>query len=103
MHLKMGGGVAVHPGMIPGGHPWAGSPPLGLSYEVGGERRVILKNTMRVRQYMCAHVADFLPNGIGPGSVCQCAWGPHTDAGGRNCDTARFYKWSNGIVPDNRL
>ena len=48
VHLKMGGGVAVHPGMIPGGHPWAGSPPLGLSYEVGGERHVILKNTMRV-------------------------------------------------------
>ena len=105
VHLKMGGGMAVHPGMIPGGPPWAGSPPLGLSYEVGGERRMVYKNTMRVRQYMCEHVADrtVVPDWRQSGQLCQCPWATRTDVGGRNCGTARYYKWRNGIVPDNHV
>ena len=97
--------MAVHPGMIPGGPPWAGSPPLGLSYEVGGERRMVYKNTMRVRQYMCEHVADrtVVPDWRQSGQLCQCPWATRTDVGGRNCGTARYYKWRNGIVPDNHV
>ena len=60
--------------------------------------------------YMCDHVP--VQQGderwlIAPGVICACPFGAITPVGEcrqlTNCRTCQFYKWSNGLVPDNRL
>jgi hypothetical protein len=98
LHLKMGGGFPTH----------HGAP--GLSYAEGSPPRAIYKGTMRVRMYMCDHVPAQQGDErwlIAPGGVCACPFGAITPVGEygqlTNCRTCQFYKWSNGLVPDNRL
>ena len=101
VHLKMGGGTTAHPG--------TDSPPDGLSYEAGEDRRTIYMNTMRVRMYMCRHVPVQQDNPawmVAPGEMCQCPWSDgtmHVDGMQMNYESCRFFKWSNGMMPDNHL
>jgi hypothetical protein len=96
LHLKMGGGFPTHRGAA------------GLSYADGSPPRAIYKGTMRVR--MCDHVPDQHGDErwlIAPGAVCTCPFGSRAPTGEygqlTNCLTCQFYKWSNGLVPDNRV
>ena len=98
MHLKMGGGFPAH----------HGAP--GLSYSDGADPRAIYKSTMRVRMYVCDHVPEQQGDVrwlIAPGVVCMCPFGEVMAVGQygqlTNCRSCQFYKWSNGLVPDNRL
>jgi hypothetical protein len=98
LHLKMGGGFPTH----------HGAP--GLSYADGADPRAIYKGTMRVRMYVCDHVPEQQGDArwsIAPGVVCMCPFGEFMPVGAygqlTNCRSCQFYKWSNGLVPDNRL
>ena len=104
LHLKMGGGFPTH----------HGAP--GLSYAAGAEPRAIYKSTMRVarvRMYTCDHVPAQQGDArwpIAPGEICMCPFGAAQPVGPdglqfqlTNCRSCQFYKWSNGLVLDNRL
>jgi hypothetical protein len=82
----------------------------GLLYAEGSPPRAVYKSTMRVRMYMCDHVP--VQQGderwlIAPGVVCTCPFGSIAPIGEygqlTNCRTCQFYKWSNGLVPDDRM